>query len=343
MMYAIEVDNLSKAHKSQHLLRDMSLRVSEGEVYGLVGARGTGKTTLLHLLLGFLKPSAGHIQILGSPNLRAAHRRVGYMPQYYRYHLRYSARRYLAFLGMLSDIWGTTLNSRIDEELARVGLTNAANQHLASFTPGMLQRFGIAQALLADPDLLLVDSPTDGLDTSSRQEILELLARIRAQGYTMFLCTNHLDIAEFLCDRVGFLIGGRIVAEVNIHEVRSIGTSVNIQVNGLSPEIRTTLHTISSAVQCGEHIVTLRPNTPALQSTVLRTLLEAGVEIIELESLERPLEHIYLEALRNVSLGLPPIQPDTLPPTIPPLDPHTDADADQLLEQLLQKSGGKQE
>ena len=340
-MYAIEVDNLSKSHKSQRILREVTLRVAEGEVYGLVGARGTGKTTLLHLLLGFLKPTEGHIQVLGTPNLHAAHRRVGYMPQYYRYHLRYSARRYLTFLGLLSDLWGTTLDSRIDEELARVGLSNAANQHLSSFTPGMLQRFGIAQSMLTDPDLLLIDSPTDGLDTSSRQEILELLYRLRSQGHTIFLNTNHLDVAEFLCDRVGFLIGGRIVTEVNIHQVRSIGTSVNIQVNNLTPDIRATLSSISSAVQCGEYMVTLRPNSPALQATVLRTLIESGVEIIELESLERPLEHIYLEAMRNIALGLPPQPPAML--SASPIPPVQSSDADQLLEQLLQKSGDQQE
>jgi hypothetical protein len=132
----------------------------------------------------------------------------------------------------------------------------------------------------------------------------------------MLLCTHHLDEIEYLCDRAGVLTGGRIAVEVDVHKVRGLGASVNIQVNHIPTELRKQLNQLSSAVQCGEYIVTLRPNSPTLQKTVLGMLLEADVDIVALESLERPLEHIYLEAVQHALSGIPQ-EVVAIPPDMP--------------------------
>ncbi|NTW02105.1 MAG: ABC transporter ATP-binding protein, partial [Oscillochloris sp.] len=188
----IEIEDLSKSYGSLQVLRGLSLRVAAGEVYGLLGPNGAGKSTLLHLMLGFLKPSSGNLRILGSRSLDGVHAQIGYIPERQRYHTRYTAREYLRFIGEFSGLRGTELSARVDQELRTVGLEDDANRMLSNFSKGMLQRVGVAQALLCDPALLLIDEPTSGLDPSGQREILDLLAAVRDRGHTVFLCTHYL-------------------------------------------------------------------------------------------------------------------------------------------------------
>lgn len=296
-MYAIETENLSKSYDDVPALRGVTLQVAQGEVYGLLGPNGAGKSTLIHVLLGFLKPSAGRVRVLGTSNLEMVHGRVGYLPERLRYHTRYSAREYLRFLGQFSDMEDTTLRERIEEELERVGLGDAADRLLATFSKGMLQRLGVAQALLDDPDLLLIDEPTSGLDPAGQHEVLDLLAEVRSHGHTILLCTHYMDEIEQLCDRVGVLVNGRLAIESEVPKLRAPGTSIAIQVDQLAPELQTRLSSISPAVQCGQHTIILRPNNQPLQVAVIQALLDAGVAILALDPLESPLERIYRQAV----------------------------------------------
>ncbi|NJN68657.1 MAG: ABC transporter ATP-binding protein [Chloroflexaceae bacterium] len=221
-MDVLDIENLHKSYGRLRVLRGLNLRLTRGEVYGILGPTGAGKSTLIHILMGFLKPSDGTIQMLGTTNLETSRVRVGYLPEQMRYHLRYTAREYLTFLGHLSDMNGAPLRRRVEEELERTGLSHVANQKLATFSRGMLQRVGIAQALLANPPLLLLDEPTGGLDPVSRHEVLDILSRLRSPDRTILLCTHHIDEIEYLCDRAGVLINGRLVVEVAVHQVRGI-------------------------------------------------------------------------------------------------------------------------
>lgn len=314
-MYAIDVENLAKSYGNIPALRGLSLQVNQGEVYGLLGPNGSGKSTFIYLLLGFLKPSKGHIRVLGSEKPEAVRSRVGYLPEQLRYHLRFTAREYLSYLGHFSDLRGATLRKRIEEGLSQVGLSDVANRKLATFSKGMLQRIGIAQALLVEPDLLLLDEPTSGLDPSFRYDVLDMLVKVRAHGHTILICTHHLDVIEHLCDRVGILAHGKLVSLIEVDQIRGIGASVNIQVNYLPPELKNHLTQLSSAVHCSDYVINLRPNSQILQNEVLRILIDANIAIVSLESLERPIEHLYLEAVRLASSGqtpqsLQPKQPD---------------------------------
>lgn len=353
MADVIEIEELHKAYGSLPVLQGVSLRVAAGEVYGLLGPNGAGKTTLIHLMMGFLRPNQGRLRLLGNANLEQVRPRIGYIPERQRYHTRYTAREYLHFLGQFSGLTGVALRQRVERELAVVGLLSAADRSLGTFSKGMLQRLGIAQALLTDPELLLIDEPTSGLDLAGQREVIDLLAGVRDLGHTIFLCTHYLQEAELLCDRVGVLAGGRIAAEARVHDLRNVANSVRIRVGALDPELRARLESLGAGVRCDAQSVRLSPNTPELQATVLRALLDAEVAIMALEPLESPLERLYLWALHSVpptsaearGVFLPSWDLEAIaePPAAPPPADERAGASDALLSELLGRNEGDRE
>lgn len=295
----IDVSGLHKSYGDVKVLQGVELQVASGEAYGLIGPNGAGKSTLIHLLLGFLRPAQGQIRLLGSTNLEESRRRIGYIPERQRYHTRYTAREYLRFLGSFSGLHGHELRDRTEQELATVGLADVANRRLATFSKGMLQRLGVAQALLNDPDLLLIDEPTSGLDPGGQYEVLELLRQVRRRGHTVLLCTHHLHEVELLCDRVGVLTGGRIAVEASIHDLRGAAGSIRIQVASLGDEVRRQIVALSPEISCDLQGVSIGANTPNLQAAVLRLLLDSDTLILSLDPLERPIERLYAQAVHG--------------------------------------------
>ncbi|HWQ12222.1 MAG TPA: ABC transporter ATP-binding protein, partial [Roseiflexaceae bacterium] len=346
-MDAIEVDNLYKSYDTVEVLRGLSLRVAEGQVYGLLGPNGSGKSTLIHLLLGFLRPNGGRLRVLGATDPSRVLGRVGYLPERLRYHMRYTGREYLRYLGQFSGMGGRGLEARIDEELRAVGLEDAADRMLGTYSRGMLQRLGVAQALLHDPALLLLDEPTSGLDPAGQREMLDLLAAMRGRGHTTLMATHFLDEAEHLCDRVGVLFDGRLAAEADAAALRAPGRSVRIAVPGLPAELAARLERIGPAVRCAAAEVTIEPNTPELQARVVRTLLDAGVPIIALEPHGRPLEELYLRAVRGEpspageDRATPIIAERGAPPSTAPPGPARPGDT--LLRELLRQEEDREQ
>ncbi len=344
MADVIVVEGLSKRYGQVPVLRGLNLRVAAGEFYGLLGPNGAGKSTLLHLLLGFLHPDSGRIRVLGSADLDAQRRRIGYVPERQRYHSHYTAREYLWWLGRFDGVPEAQLRARIEELLSLTGLATVANRDLRTFSKGMLQRLGIAQALLTDPDLLLIDEPTSGLDLDGQQELLVLLQGVRQRGHTVLICTHRLAEVEYLCDRAGILTGGQIARELNVTEIRQMPGSVLVQTDPLDLEIRQRLEMIGSAVQCAEQSVMISPHTPEIQNQVLQALLEANVTVRAIEPQTSRLQQIYVRAVRGepvdnllvpLTKPLRPLLREQLePPPAPPVD-----DMDPILKQLLQRSG----
>lgn len=338
-MFVIETDKLSKSFGGLPVLNSLSLCVPEGGVYGLLGPSGAGKTTLMHLLLGFLRPSAGALSVLGTADLDAARGRVGYLPERQRYHMRYSAREYLRYLGRFSDMRPPELNERISTELQAVGLLNAADQMLGSYSKGMLQRLGLAQALLSNPALLLIDEPSSGLEPADQREMRDLLADVRARGHTVFLTTHVLKEAEQLCDTIGILFNGHLAREIDVYDLRVPSSSVVLSVAGLTPELILQLQRISAAVRCQGHEISLSPNTPELQARVLRTLLDANIAILSLQPRNNPIEDLYASMMQGGAEPEPLVIDDTA--ATMPLDFSDDAPArrtgsgDSLLRDLL--------
>jgi ABC-2 type transport system ATP-binding protein len=327
-MNAIEIENLHKSYDGLTVLSGLNLRVLQGQVYGLLGPNGSGKSTLIHLLLGFLKPTCGTLRVFGQQDLEQVRGRIGYLPERLRYHLRYSGREYLRYLGQFSDLHGSQLNARVEQELSAVGLLDAADRQLATYSKGMLQRLGIAQALLSDPDILLIDEPTSGLDPAGQREMLELLAEVRGRNHTIFLTTHFLDEIELLCDTVGILFGGKLAAEIDVQSLRAPGRSVLIKVAQMPLELAARLQRITTAVRCTGREISLQPNTPALQAQVLRALLDANVSIIALEPQSRPLEDIYMRIVRGEPIELlatEPVSAISAPPGMFAPPGHPDA------------------
>ena len=209
-MPAIEILGLTKTYKvgfwrkqSKRALLPLNLSVEEGEVFGFLGPNGAGKTTTLKMLMGLVFPTAGWARILGKdftdPSVKA---QIGFLPEQPYFYDYLTGRELLEYYGRLSGVVGKDLSGRVTQVLGRVGLPDAGGLQLRKFSKGMLQRVGIAQAILHEPRLLFFDEPMSGLDPMGRREVRDLMEQLKQEGRTVFFSTHILSDAEALCDRV---------------------------------------------------------------------------------------------------------------------------------------------
>ncbi len=207
---AIEINGISKTYPDgTKALRDFSLRVSAGEILGFLGPNGAGKTTTIKILLGFLPPTSGTVRVLGGdPRDPKTRERIGYLPETANYYPFMTPEELLRFYGRLSGLAADQLRRRIPEMLDLVGLSQAAGRRLGRFSKGMLQRAGIAQALLHDPDVLILDEPMTGLDPPARLQMREIILNLKQRGKTVFFSSHELSETELVCDRVAILRQG---------------------------------------------------------------------------------------------------------------------------------------
>ena len=213
---AIKAADLRKTYSSGLLfgqkfeaLKGVSFEVRRGEVFGLLGPNGAGKTTFVKILLGIIKKTSGSARLMGHPAGSIAGRsQVGYLPEHLRISPHLTALTALELYGNLSNVSTETIRSKRDELLKLVGLTGREKESVKNFSKGMLQRLGLAQALLHDPKLLMLDEPTDGLDPRARAEMREIIARLRESGVTIFLNSHLLQEVELICDSVAILDRG---------------------------------------------------------------------------------------------------------------------------------------
>jgi ABC-2 type transport system ATP-binding protein len=236
---AIEVSALTKVYPSRgfrlevRALDGVSFRVEVGQLFGLLGPNGAGKTTAVKVLLGLTHPTAGAASLSGLPaSDPASRRRVGYLPEGHRFPGYLTARETLRVFGRMSGMDGQTLSSRIPALLARVRLTEWADVKVRKFSKGMTQRLGLAAALVHDPDVLLLDEPTDGVDPVGRREIRDLLRAEAGRGKAILLNSHLLSEIELTCDRVAILRQGKLVAEGTIADLTA-GTTERERGNSL--------------------------------------------------------------------------------------------------------------
>ena len=228
MSTAIKVTGLHESFKSEFLrrrteiLKGISLSVEAGEIYGYLGPNGAGKTTTLKCLLGLIFPEKGEIEILGHNYLSLqAKSRLGYLPENPYFYDYLSAIEFLRYYSQLHQIPKSEQSQRIAPLLKRVGLAASADLQLRKYSKGMLQRIGLAQALLHNPDLVLLDEPLGGLDPLGRKEIRDIVVQLREEGKTVFLSSHILQDIEMICDRVAIIVGGRIVNQGPLHDLIS--------------------------------------------------------------------------------------------------------------------------
>ena len=224
----VEVEDLVKIYRGWSVsgrrrieaLGGVTLSAHAGEVFGLLGPNGAGKTTLIKTLLGVIQPTRGRASLFGIPaGTAAARRSVGYLPESLRIDTHHSARSALRFYGRLSGMDERSIGRRIDELLELVGLRDRDRESVRRFSKGMCQRLGLAQALMHDPNLLILDEPTDGLDPVGRRDVRRIIERLRANGKTIFLNSHILQEVELVCTRVAIMAAGRLRGIGTIEEL----------------------------------------------------------------------------------------------------------------------------
>jgi len=218
-------------------VRDLSLRVEKGEVYGLLGPNGSGKSTTLKILLGLVTATRGTTRVFGEESRSVRSRKdVGFLPENPYFYKFLTGAETVRFFGKLSGMSGDALEARVTELLELVGLADAAARRVGSYSKGMLQRVGLAQALVQDPGLLVLDEPTAGVDPVGSREIRDLILELKSRGKTVLLCSHLLSQVQEVCDRVGILARGSLVREGRVEDLLALGDRNEIVLENATPE-----------------------------------------------------------------------------------------------------------
>lgn len=217
---AVAVSGLTKSYGSTWAVRDLSLTVGRGEVFGFLGPNGAGKTTTVKILLGLVRPSGGEARLLGRPaGDPEARRRVGYLPENFKFHDWMTGRQLLDFHGRLAGMAAEERRRRADEVIELVGLGGRGDDKIRGYSKGMTQRIGLAQAVMARPEVVILDEPTSALDPLGRREVRDIIRRLKAEGTTVFLNSHLLGEVEMVCDRVAIVDKGRVVRSGRLGEM----------------------------------------------------------------------------------------------------------------------------
>ncbi|MEW5867772.1 MAG: ABC transporter ATP-binding protein [Chloroflexota bacterium] len=300
---AIETHSLRKAFGDKIAVQDLSLTVERGEVFGFLGPNGAGKTTSVKMLLSLTAPSSGQGYLfgvpLGDPAVRA---RLGFLPEHFRFHDWLQADEFLALHADLYHIPRQQARPRIAELLELVGLMPHAQKKLREYSKGMLQRIGLAQALLNAPDLVILDEPTSGLDPVGRRLVRDIIRELRQNGTTVFLNSHLLSEVEITCDRVAFIKHGQVIRVSQLRDLVEGELSVEIRARHLSAEIVRGLARWSpdaTDVRIDEsatgELLTLTLNSEADLPALNRYLVEQGVDVYALRPQHLSLEDLFIQ------------------------------------------------
>ncbi|MBC8159693.1 MAG: ABC transporter ATP-binding protein [Roseiflexaceae bacterium] len=237
-MNVIETNQLQKVYGGKIAVADLTLQVPKGEVFGFLGPNGAGKSTSVKMLLGLVKPTSGQAQLLGrNPGDPQAMARVGFLPEHFRFHEWLQANEFLDLHGRLFGMDAATRRARIPELLEMVGLSEQAKRPLSGFSKGMLQRIGLAQALLNDPELVFLDEPTSALDPFGRMLVRGIIHELKARGTSVFLNSHLLGEVEATCDRVAFIRQGRVLQTLLLRDLQPDHVRVALTVDSVTPEL----------------------------------------------------------------------------------------------------------
>ena len=300
----VRVDDLVKDFRpgfglrSKRVLEGISFRVLENEIFGFVGPNGAGKTTALKVLMGLIRPTAGSARILGHDVRETDFRRhVGFLPENPYFYEYLSGREILRFYARLSGLPGARIAERVELLLDWVGLTHAADARLRTYSKGMLQRVGIAQALVHDPAVVFLDEPMSGLDPIGRKEIRDLILRLRSEGKTVFMNTHILSDVELVCDRVAIIVKGRIRYEGRIQEFLDAGElETDLVLSRLPVGLAGMLEERFGELRpCGEHVEVRVPAKAV--GDVLGRCLADGADVVSVTPHRASLESIFLSAV----------------------------------------------
>jgi len=300
---AIVVDQLTKTFPpnwpwkpSTTVLRGLSFSVRQGEIVGFLGPNGAGKTTTLKILIGLIRPTSGSVKLLGAPAGDVeTHRRIGYLPESPYFYDYLTAEEFLRFYGRLAGMSGESLTHRVTLLLEMVGLKDARTKQLRKFSKGMLQRIGLAQALIHDPELVLLDEPMSGLDPIGRKEVRDLILQLRDQGKTVLFSSHIIPDVEMICDRVTVVVKGELLAAGRVEDLVGHGRTRSIEVicDGLPEHAAPAWHsTAIKMVRRGSQSLIVLPDT-GLIDQVLVDIRNQGARLISVTPQKGSLEELF--------------------------------------------------
>jgi ABC-2 type transport system ATP-binding protein len=304
-MWAIETDGLTKIFRSLGrkpivALQDLNLRVPIGIVFGFLGPNGAGKTTTLNLLLGNLRPTRGTGRIFGYPIGNPEVRRlIGYLPEKFQFHDFLTAEEFLDFHARLLGLPKLVRRQRIDAVLEFVGLQERRRSKVREFSRGMLQRLGIAQALLNEPKLVILDEPTSALDPLGRWEVRNLILSLKEQGVTVFLNSHLLSEVEMTCDAVAILNKGRLVFQGRLDELLSEPLELDIRFQNPSPSWRDIAAHWGTVVGVNGNGLTVRVRTEDVIPDLIAALVSNGAQLMSVVPKRFSLEDLFVQVIRD--------------------------------------------
>jgi ABC-2 type transport system ATP-binding protein len=302
---AIHTENLSKTYggglrgKKSVALRGLTLEVREGEIFGFLGPNGAGKTSTIHLLLNLIRPTSGSASLFGLPVTDAeVHRRVGYLPESVNLHDYYHGRKLLNFYAVLAGVPDAARSGRVAEMLRLFALEDAADKVVSKYSKGMAQRIGFAQALLHDPDLLLLDEPTSSLDPVGRKEFRDILLELKRRGKTVFISSHILSEVETVCDRVAILQQGELKRIGTLQEL-SAGRSTKFIVKSLPAPALESIAATAAEITLAQGLVTIRCQNESCRKEIECLLELHGVQITQRETVAQSLEEIFFSTINS--------------------------------------------
>lgn len=308
-MDAISVQHVTKTYQptwpwqaSYTVLSDVSFSVGYGEIFGFLGHNGAGKTTTMKILIGLMRATSGTVELLGKPSTEVhLHKKIGYLPESPYFYDYLTAEEFLLFYGELAELNKADLSHRITELLMKVGLSEARTRPLRKFSKGMLQRIGLAQALIHDPELVILDEPMSGLDPVGRKEVRDIIMSLSDHGKTVLFSTHIISDVEMICDRVGIIAKGKMQAVGKIEDI--VGgrdtASVEVVCEGFEGAENTVIKASARRfIQRGGRCWMVIPGYAQLEP-VLNTIRESGGRLISVVPHKGSLEEIFLEQTRR--------------------------------------------
>ncbi len=317
---ALDIHDVVKRYKRDVLaLRGITMRVEAGSVFGLLGPNGAGKSTLVKILMTVIKPTQCEGTLLGNAvGHKATLARVGYLPEHHKFPDYLKGAQVLDYYGALAGMSRADRKRRTGELLEIVGMSDWANARTGGYSKGMRQRLGIANAMIADPDLVILDEPTDGVDPVGRRDIRNVLAHLKEQGKTVFLNSHLLSELEMVCDRVAILVQGEVAQQGTIEELTADENAFVIRV-APGPGAEQTLAGIvdrltqvdgqtrrlasGAEVTGGERFVRIRTEDPAEATPILKEILDRGLVIARASQQKPSLEDLFMRAVTDPTTG----------------------------------------
>jgi ABC-2 type transport system ATP-binding protein len=305
-MYAIDTNSLSKIYsasfgkKKLNALSEVSLKIQPGTIFGLLGPNGAGKTTFIKLLLGITYPTFGTGLLLNEPiSNYTVKKKIGYLPENHKYPSYLKGREVLKFFGRLSGMKGKSLEIKIDELLEVVKLKEWGNSKVKTYSKGMMQRLGLAQSLINDPDLIFLDEPTDGVDPIGRKEIGDILIELKSKSKTILLNSHLLSEVEMITDRVGILNKGKLLREGSVKELTEKKEEYKIRLSEAEIDTNKFINQNITIIKNSDGSLSVKVDDVRSLNMLVDSLRKDGILIQEIELQKSTLEEMFISLINE--------------------------------------------